>query len=473
MKMKILNTLFLLMLAVGIVNGQSFSNTSAITIPNTTTEPATASPYPSSITVSGVSQPILNVSVTINNFSHTFPSDVGIVLQAPNGDSLLLQDAAGSTAMSNITYTLSDSATAILPEESWGAGTYRPANYFAGDSFPAPGPGVNYGNPGPDGSGTATFASVFRGDSANGTWKLFVVDFAADDGGQIAGGWTLTIQAGTATTRRTLFDYDGDGRADYSLFNASNGMWHLLQTTAGYREQQFAASGDKIVPADYDGDGKTDIAVYRPSNGVWYLLQTTAGYREQQFGGADFNPVPSDYDADGRADFALYRPSNGAWYLLQSTNGYREQQFGGPQFQPVFADYDGDKKTDFAVYLPSNGVWYILRSQLGYVDFQFGGPDFKPVVGDYDGDGKADCAVFLPSNGVWYLSRSQAGFTQQQFADPGDKPVPADYDGDGKTDIAVYRPSNGVWYLLRSQSGFTQQQFGGPAFVPTVSAFLP
>lgn len=471
--MKILNFFLFLLITVAAVQAQSFSNTTPIVIPGGPGDNLPANPYPSTINVAGVSQPISNVTVTLNNFSHTFPSDVGIVLVGPNSDALLLQDAAGDVAITNVTYTFSDAAAIRLPEESWGAGTYKPTNYFAGDSFPAPGPGTNYANPGPDGGGTATFQSVFGGDVANGNWNLYVVDFTDGDAGQYQGGWTLTIQTNSVPVRKTLFDYDGDGKADLSLFRPSTGVWHLLQTTSGYREQQFANPGDKIVPADYDGDGKTDIAVYRPSNGVWYLLRSQLGFTQQQFGESGDIPVPSDYDGDGKADLAVYRPSNGVWYQLRSQLGFTQQQFGGSAYQPVFADYDGDKKTDLAVYLPSNGTWYILRSQFGYVEFQFGSSQHKPVAADYDGDGKADVAVYLPSNGTWFLSRSTLGYGQQQFGDPNDVPVPADYDGDGKTDLAVYRPSNGVWYQLRSTAGFIGQQFGGSGYNPTVSAFLP
>ncbi|MEJ7665423.1 MAG: FG-GAP-like repeat-containing protein [Hymenobacter sp.] len=67
---------------------------------------------------------------------------------------------------------------------------------------------------------------------------------------------------------RTRFDFDGDGRADISVFRPSDGIWYLNQSTNGFSATQFGLSTDKITPADYDGDGKTDIAVYR--DGTWY-----------------------------------------------------------------------------------------------------------------------------------------------------------------------------------------------------------
>ena len=42
-----------------------------------------------------------------------------------------------------------------------------------------------------DGDGSAL--SVFDGTDPNGTWKLYVVDDAADDTGAITGGWSLHI----------------------------------------------------------------------------------------------------------------------------------------------------------------------------------------------------------------------------------------------------------------------------------------
>lgn len=269
-------------------------------------------------------------------------------------------------------------------------------------------------------------------------------------------------------TRRstfTPFDFDGDGKADVSVFRPSDRVWYLLRSGSGFIAAQFGLSSDKIVPADYDGDGKTDIAVYR--DGTWYILQSSTGnVLIRQFGVSGDIPQPADFDGDGRAELTLYR--SGVWYAFNLANNQSQSvQFGISTDKPVVGNYDGDGRADYAVY--RDGVWHLLGSQSGYTAIYFGSASDKPVPADYDGDGKTDVAVYR--NGVWYLLRSRDGFSGFQFGLSTDIPTPADYDGDGKADAAVYR--DGTWYQLKSSQGFAAAQFGLTNDKPVPNAFVP
>ncbi len=323
-----------------------------------------------------------------------------------------------------------------------------------------------------------TDIGVFRSTPDGTNWETFniglpptiITELDAQPGGlmQVAtyGRGAFEINLGR-TTAKTPFDFDGDGKADVSVFRSDNGAWYLQQSQNGFTGVSFGQNGDRIAPADYDGDGKTDVAVYR--GGTWYLQRSSLGFTGVAFGEASDIPMPADYDGDGKADIAVFRPSNGTWYVQRSQLGFTGVSFGQAGDVPAAADYDGDGKSDVAVF--RGGTWYIQRSQLGFTGVQFGESTDKPVAADYDGDGKTDIAVFRPSNGAWYLQRSQAGFTGVSFGIGTDLPVPADYDGDGKADVAVFR--NGTWYLQRSTQGFTGVSFGTATDKPVPNAFIP
>jgi Tol biopolymer transport system component len=278
--------------------------------------------------------------------------------------------------------------------------------------------------------------------------------------------------------RHVQFDFDGDGRADLSVFRPSDGSWHLLNSQSGSNVVRWGHANDKLAPADYDGDFKTDIAVWHEvgADGVFYILNSSNNtFRSEVFGLAGDDPMPSDWDGDGKADLAVYR--NGA----QSTFYYRGSMnnpngnitfvpWGIADDRPVLGDFDGDGKTDAAIFRPSNQTWYVRASSDGQLLVTvFGSAADKLVAADYDGDGKTDLAAFR--SGTWYIQRATGGFSAFQFGQSGDTPAPADYDGDGLAEAAFFR--DGMWqtYNLQSQA-MTTTSFGASGDKPVPAAYV-
>jgi subtilisin-like proprotein convertase family protein len=159
----------------------TFSNTASITINNS----GPATPYPSTINVSGMEGTISKVTVTLDGFSHTWPSDVDVMLVAPNGtNTILMSDPDLDEDVTNLTLTFDDSAVNLVPcGSTLTSGTYKPTNCGGGDSFPLPAPMPN----------PVVALSNFNGGNPNGDWRLFVVDDIGGDSGSISNGWSITI----------------------------------------------------------------------------------------------------------------------------------------------------------------------------------------------------------------------------------------------------------------------------------------
>jgi subtilisin-like proprotein convertase family protein len=176
---------------VATANAATYSNSNAVTIPGF----ASATPYPAAISVTGLTGTVTDVDVRLNDVTHGMLDDVAVALQAPSGQSMMLMDGAGSAGVSHVTLTIDDEAAAQFNSSgSPATGSYRPAQFYSNDSFPAPGPGAGYCNPGPVSGGSCTLSSAFDGSNPIGTWRLFVIDTLGTSSGTIAGGWSLDIQ---------------------------------------------------------------------------------------------------------------------------------------------------------------------------------------------------------------------------------------------------------------------------------------
>ncbi len=168
----------------------NLSNTGQITIPSGSGAYA-ASPYPSEINATsfGLRGKIIDVNLTLNNYSHTWPDDVEVLLVHPKGNRTVMSDSGGANAVSNISIGLDDEAADSLPNHTQlSSGTYKPTNNLGdSDFFPAPAPSPF--NP-------EAALSGFDGLNPFVTWKLYVVDdFSDTHVGSFGGGWSLEIEA--------------------------------------------------------------------------------------------------------------------------------------------------------------------------------------------------------------------------------------------------------------------------------------
>jgi subtilisin-like proprotein convertase family protein len=162
----------------------------APTGPGTTIGPAegAASEYPSSIEVSDVPGSIVSARVTLTDLAHTWASDLNIVVQAPDGQTVLLMSGCRERDDVNGTLTFADGGEVLdlgRLDTVIETGTYDPSRCAAPRLLsPAACPCAS------------SFAPLVGADP-NGTWSLYVYDDTNQDGGTL-GGWTLELTTNAA-----------------------------------------------------------------------------------------------------------------------------------------------------------------------------------------------------------------------------------------------------------------------------------
>ncbi|MDQ4121530.1 MAG: peptidoglycan DD-metalloendopeptidase family protein, partial [Acidobacteriota bacterium] len=102
------------------------------------------------------------------------------------------------------------------------------------------------------------FPRLLPANAMTGVWKFRVV-------------YESRTYEHSFLVRSTPFDFDGDSKADASVFR--NGTWYINRSQLGFTGVNWGLATDVLAPADFDGDGKTDVSVFRDGN--WYWINSS------------------------------------------------------------------------------------------------------------------------------------------------------------------------------------------------------
>lgn len=213
--------------------GSNFVNTSPIVIRDANT----ATPFPSTNTVSGLVGAVHRVFVTLDGITHPSPDDIDILLVGPAGQKvLLMSDVGGRNPINNVRLRFDDLGRNLPDEGLISSGTNRPTDVEISDVFPSGVPAGPYSDN----------LAVFKGTNPNGNWLLYVLDDTAPDAGRINNGWALTIETAPTITLNggSSVSFNEDNTADVAITLADPAT-----TDLNTLQLSFTASNTGLMPA--------------------------------------------------------------------------------------------------------------------------------------------------------------------------------------------------------------------------------
>ena len=270
-------------------------------------------------------------------------------------------------------------------------------------------------------------------------------------------------------------DFNHDGTADLSWYNASTGnleFW-LLATGHWSASVDVGTQASGWQPAgigDFNRDGVSDVAWYNPTTTHLELWTIANG---QHTATTDVGPHPAgwqpsgigDFNADGTSDVLWYNPTNRDVDIWKIANG----QWSGSAdigthpagWQPAgVGDFNHDGTSDVLWYNPTTGdteVWKTVNGQwAGSVDIGVHPLGWQPSgVADFNNDGTSDILWYNPSNGdveIWKILNGQWAGSVNVGPHPGGAQLVGvgDVNHDGTTDILWLNPNTAhieAWLL--------------------------
>jgi subtilisin-like proprotein convertase family protein len=243
------------------VQGDIFSRSSqSILIPPGPTggdlQQGVATPFPSTISVGGLGGVISSVHAILVGLTHSFPSDLDLLLVGPDNTTavMLMSHAGVAGPVNGLRLEFHDGWSPIPRSAPLTSGVYAPADYSSGLTLPSPAPGRPY----------STNLSVFNGFSPNGDWKLYVLDDTYPDGGSIDNGWLLyfdviDVPRLSITQNGTVLRISFAGSANRS---------YGIQSTVDLSTWSDAGS----VLTDVNGSAEFDVNIDPSSGGRFYRV---------------------------------------------------------------------------------------------------------------------------------------------------------------------------------------------------------
>jgi subtilisin-like proprotein convertase family protein len=140
-----------------------------------------ASPYPSTVTVAGITGRVQGVKAAINSFTHDWANDASVILKGPDGLHVTLFSDGPGFRVAGSSFVFDDNGGAFFPSGIvTPSGSYRPWDPYGIEIVGGPASEPGYG------------MIDFAGLQANGTWGLYAEDQEYGESGSIHS-WNLTL----------------------------------------------------------------------------------------------------------------------------------------------------------------------------------------------------------------------------------------------------------------------------------------